>query len=759
MAKNLFQKTNLYIFVFLLSIGTTIAQNSEIRGFLYDSQNGEPLIFTNVFLKGTSFGSATDVNGYFSITKIPNGEYTLVVKQLGYDTVSEKITFTKTAVLTKKYVLNPAISELNVVEITGNRMNSATDVNVSVTKVSPKDIKIMPTIGGEPDLAQFLQTLPGVVFSGDQGGQLYIRGGTPVQNLTLLDGMIVYNPFHSIGLFSVFDTDIIRTADIYTGGFGAEYGGRVSAVMDIVTKDGNKKRFGGKISANPFMAKTILEGPIGNSKKEGGSPVSFLINSRNSYIDRVAPTLYSYVPNNIPFNFNDLYGKVSISSQSGSKINFFGFRFTDNVKLGFPSNLGWKSYGFGTNFILLPSISSSVIMGGNFAYSNYNIGIKESASLPRSSDINNFNLGLNFTYFIKKNELKFGVNTIGNKTNYSAFSLTGVKQTQEQNNTELAAFVRYKIVTRRLLVEPSLRLHFYPSLGGFSPEPRLGLKYNLTEKIRLKFAGGLYSQNLIDTRSDRDVVNLFTGFLSSPDALYDASGKRIENRLQKATHAIGGIEIDLSQNLELNIEPYAKIFNKLVNINRERLFSKDPEFIVESGLTRGLDFFVKYKYRLFYIQTGYSYSVSDRTFGDFTYSPTFDRRHNANIVSAYSFGENGNMEISMRWNLGSGFPFTPTQGFYEYQSASQGIDADFINTNGSLGVLYGDLNSKRLPYYHRLDVSFRKKFIINPRNTIELNFGVINSYNRRNIFYFDRITSKRVDQLPFLPTVGLSWDF
>jgi hypothetical protein len=759
MTKQFFPKLLIIFCISVVSISTALAQNAEIRGFLYDAQNGEPLIFTNVYLKGTNFGSATDVNGYFSITKIPAGSYNLMIKQLGYDSISENITLNKGQVLTKKYVLNPAITELTTVEIKGNRMNSATDVNVAVTKVSPKDIKIMPTIGGEPDLAQFLQTLPGVVFSGDQGGQLYIRGGTPVQNLTLLDGMIVYNPFHSIGLFSVFDTDIIRSADIYTGGFGAEYGGRVSAVMDIVTKDGNKKRFGGKISGNPFMTKTILEGPLGNSKKEGGSPASFLINSRTSYIDRVAPTIYSYVPNNIPFNFNDLYGKITLSSESGSKLNLFGFRFTDKVKLGLPSTLGWNSFGFGTNFLLLPDPSSSLIMGGNFAYSSYKINIEEAASAPRFSEINNFNLGLNFTYFIKKNELKFGLNTIGNTTNYEASSLTGIKSTQQKNNTELAAFVKYKIVTRRLLVEPSLRLHFYPSLGDFSPEPRIGLKYNLTDRIRLKFAGGLYSQNLIDTRSDRDVVNLFTGFLSSPDALYDANGKRIENRLQKATHAIGGIEIDLRDNLELNIEPYAKIFNKLVNVNRERMFSSDPEFIVESGLTRGIDLFLKYSYKKFYVQTGYSYSVSDRTYGTFTYSPTFDRRHNANIVSAYSFGKNGNMEVSMRWNLGSGFPFTPTQGFYEYLSASQGIDADFINSNGTLGVLYGELNSKRLPYYHRLDLSFRKRFVINPNNNIELNAGVINGYNRRNIFYFDRITSKRVDQLPFLPTVGVTWDF
>jgi outer membrane receptor protein involved in Fe transport len=119
---------------------------------------------------------------------------------------------------------------------------------MSVQKITPKEIDKLPSIGGEPDIAQYMQVLPGVVFTGDQGGQLYIRGGSPVQNKVMMDGMIVYNPFHSIGLFSVFDTDIIRNADIYTGGFGAQYGGRISSIMDVTTIDGNQNEFEGNAS-------------------------------------------------------------------------------------------------------------------------------------------------------------------------------------------------------------------------------------------------------------------------------------------------------------------------------------------------------------------------------------------------------------------------------------------------------------------------------------------------------------------------------
>ncbi len=139
-------------------------------------------------------------------------------------------------------------------------------------------------MGSEPDFAQYVQVLPGVIFTGDQGGQLYIRGGAPIQNKVLLDGMVVYNPFHSIGFFSVFDSDIIRSADVYTGGFNAEYGGRISSVMDIVTKDGNRNRQSGKISASTFGSKLLLEGPLFKTEDQSKTSLSYVFSGKTYYI-------------------------------------------------------------------------------------------------------------------------------------------------------------------------------------------------------------------------------------------------------------------------------------------------------------------------------------------------------------------------------------------------------------------------------------------------------------------------------------------
>src|SRR5690606_18971043 len=239
--KNYMKGILLTITFCISALSGIFSQDGTIRGFVYEEESGEAVIFTNVYLAGTTMGASTDVNGYFSITNIPDGTYTLEVKYLGYETLQKQIDVSGDRIITEKLFLKKSSIQMQTIEISAEKQERQTNVTMSVTKATPKDIKLIPTIGGTADLAQYLQVVPGVIFTGDQGGQLYIRGGSPVQNKVLLDGMTIYNPFHSIGLFSVFDTELIRNADIYTGGFGAEYGGRISSVMDITMREGNKR--------------------------------------------------------------------------------------------------------------------------------------------------------------------------------------------------------------------------------------------------------------------------------------------------------------------------------------------------------------------------------------------------------------------------------------------------------------------------------------------------------------------------------------
>jgi len=660
---------------------------------------------------------------------------------------------------------------LKSIDISAEKQEQRTEVKMSVNKITPKDLKQLPSIGGEPDLVQYLTVLPGVVFSGDQGGQLYIRGGTPIQNKVMLDGMVIYNPFHSIGLFSVFDADIIRNADVYAGGFGAEYGGRISSIMDIKTRDGNKKRLAGKISANPFSSKLMIEGPIKKAVNEGDGDISFVLSGKTSYLDKSSKTFYNYVDEDgLPYSFNDFYAKLVTNNANGSKFNLFGFSFNDRAKYNDVSDFKWNSNGFGSSFVIVPG-NSSVLMDGNFAYSQYKIKLEEADNRRRSSLVNGFNLGLNFTYFLNKNELKYGIEIAGFKTDFEYYNFLGTRIEQEENTTELSAFVNYKKIIKKLVIEPGIRFQYYASLSELSLEPRLGAKYNLTNSIRLKAAGGLYSQNMISTVSDRDVVNLFYGFLSGPENLPDSyRGKKVDSRLQKAIHTVAGVEVDLPFHLALNVEAYIKEFTQLSNINRDKLFedvaanADEPEiltsdYIVEEGTAKGLDATLKYDYKRIYFWAVYSLTFVDRRDEYREYVPHFDRRHNINLVGSYTFGEKLDWQFDARWNMGSGFPFTPTQGNYEYLNFNGGLNTDPTTNNGTLGILYGDLNSKRLPYYHRLDVSIRKSLVLGKNSNLDITASVINVYNRSNVFYKDRITGERVNQLPILPSLGVSLSF
>jgi hypothetical protein len=764
----------LLLIVFAITSFASLGQTGTIRGFVYDKASGEPIIFINVYLEGTQIGTSTDVNGYYSITQVPPGNYNLVVEALGFEKITESIDVKAGQILNKKLFAAQEAKLLSTFDVSADKTEARNDVKMSVQKITPKEIDKLPSIGGEPDIAQYMQVLPGVVFTGDQGGQLYIRGGSPVQNKVMMDGMIVYNPFHSIGLFSVFDTDIIRNADIYTGGFGAQYGGRISSIMDVTTIDGNQNEFEGNASISTFGAKLNAEIPIVKPKKIGGAGVSSIVSAKHSYLDQSSKIYYEYIdPEGLPFSFTDLYGKVTFNGENGSKANIFGLYYDDQVRYQAVSDLNWNNQGVGGNFILIPS-GSPVLIEGNFAYSQYKIRLQEENLQDRTSAINGFNGGLGFTYFKGDDEIKYGIEIIGFSTDFYYFNAANREVSQQENTTELAGYVRYKKKFGKLVVDPSFRVHYYASLSTPSFEPRIGAKFNVTDDFRLKMAAGVYSQNLIAANSDRDVVNLFNGFISGPSDLQDevidedGNTREVRHSLQKANHFILGAEIDFSKRFSLNVEGYFKRFTQLTNINRNKVFD-DPEpgldeflyldYIIETGDAYGIDFVFNYDLPSINLYAVYSLGKTTRWDGVQTYAPVFDRRHNVNLVGSYKFGKTRLWEFDVRWNMGSGFPFTQTQGFYEQFTFQDGTATDVVNSNGELGIVYGDLNGGRLPYYHRLDLTLKRQIILSTSSTLEANIGITNAYNRENIFYFDRVNFERVNQLPFMPSAGLKVNF
>lgn len=793
------KRLSLLSLVMILLAGGVYAQSGTgtIKGFVYDKESGEPMIFTNVLLEGTKIGAQTDVDGYFTISQVPEGTYTLFTSLIGYDTFKVSVIIKSGGIVTKKLFLSQKDLELEGVEITARKTERVTQINAGTITVTPREMKMLPSTGGEPDIAQYLQVVPGVIFTGDQGGQLYIRGGSPTQTGIMLDGITIYNPFHSIGLYSVFETDAIRNVEIQTAGFNAQYGNRTSAIVDITTKDGNKNRHAGKVSLSPIMARALIEGPIVKAKKEGGSSSTFLLSVKHSYLDKTSKSLYGGFgepfKSGLPYSFTDIYGKVTINADNGSKLNLFGFNFDDKAKSVNPvtkmanAEFNWQATGGGATFVITPGTSSALI-NGKFAYSKYNISTGEVTFRNRASTIEGFEGGIDFTYFFPGySQLKYGFEVSGLHTSLDYANSLGVNTTLDRRNTLGSLFAVYrKNFGGKLILEPGFRMQYYSSLDVFTPEPRIGLKYNATSNVRIKAAGGLYSQNILSTKSDRDIVNFFNGFVLSPDqAIPNTDNQRVKSNLQRSYHALFGVEVDI-KNVELNLEPWYKNFYQNIELSRIKVNVQDPDFTSGTGEAYGIDLSARYNVKRIYLWGVVSYqqityktlvldgnkvtTVRNPVTGESslvgvtevaTYPPPFDRRWNINLLGSYTLGKKKDWEVSARFNMGSPFPFTQTQGFYEENNIQQnGIATNYLTQNGQIGIIYADeINGGRLSYYHRLDLSLRKRFDLSKNSNIETTLSLTNVYNRNNIFYIERIDNTRVFQLPLFPSLNATWNF
>lgn len=772
------------LFFVITFIGfSTFAQDFSIRGFVYDDSNMEPLSDIKVkLLKVDSTviaGAFTNNTGGFLIPKLAKGSYILKIEGGRFNKAFVNVNMTdKDKIYDVQFKLVRNTQNVKEVVVSIDSKEKKNEILIGTLKYNQKSLDRIPSHGGENDIVGAISVTPGVVTTGDQGGQLYVRGGTPIQNKVLLDGMTIYNPFHSIGFFSIFETELVKNVDVYTGGFESKYGGRVSSVMDITYRDGNRKEFGGRVSASPFLAKMVLEGPIGKVTKEKAAPGSYVFSAKHSLLDYTSKSLYPKVNdgNGLPFNFTDLYGKVTFNGDGGTKVSAFGFHNQDSVNYDI-ANLRWDASGGGVNFLMVPS-GSPLFIRGHVNGSNYQTTFAETAQEPRYSKIGGFDLGFDFSYFLKnESEMNYGFNINGFNTEFVTYNEAKRKIEAINFTTEIGSYFNYRLIKRRWVIQTGLRVQVYASLNTISPEPRLGLKYNANENLRFKFSGGRFSQNFTSASSDKDVVNLFNGLLSAPTNVQEQfvtqfqNVKNTKNGLQYAWHAIFGMEYDLGKNWSFNVETYYKYFSQLSNINQNKLYDDvsqfeliddvfKKDFIIETGQSYGVDFLAKYSKDRLFLWAVYSYGKNTRWDGFANYAPVFDRRHNVNLVGSYLFGKAKNYELNIRWNLGSGLPFTPTAGYYQGENFSGGVTTDYVTNNPSaITTLLGTFNSQRLPYYHRLDITFKKQFNFKNKDVMEIVASITNVYNRNNIFYVNRITSKIIYQFPILPSFGLNYKF
>lgn len=345
-------RTHLLMCLFGLLSVEAAAQSASIRGTITDAANGNALPGAHVQLfhdEGLAGGMATDKNGIFVLASLEPGRYFLDVSYIGYETYRDTLELTADQNLRRQISLEEWGAGFAEVVIETDRGGTIASNEPAMTTIRPNDLARIPMPDISTDLAGYLLTMPGVVTAGDRGGQLFVRGGTPTQNLVLLDGMQLYQPFHVIGFFSAFPGDIISHADVYAGGFGARYGGRLSSVIDVSARNGNKQSFAGSASIAPFLTSLRLEGPISEGK------VSFLGSIRHSVVEQVGS---EFAGQPLPYNFGDQFFKVhaylnNTSSASGTFVRTFDegdLAGTGDEDL----RISWSNTAYGAKYIYLP---------------------------------------------------------------------------------------------------------------------------------------------------------------------------------------------------------------------------------------------------------------------------------------------------------------------------------------------------------------------------------------------------------------------
>ena len=744
----------LALLVSLLVVGSTMAQTGGLRGFVTGADDGQPLIGATVLAQpidddgnpqGDPRGSATDIDGLYVIPRLDVGEYVVRVSYVGYETQSELVTIEAGPLRSYDVALAVETGGLEVV-VESERSAGGARVTAGVQAIDPKDIDIVPAPDVSGDLVSYLTTSPGVVTTGDRGGQLFVRGGEPSQNLVLLDGMALYQPFHVLGFYSAFPSDILAGADLYAGGYPARFGGQVSSVLDIQTRNGNKRAFAAAGSVAPFVSAARVEGPL------IPGAASFVVSGRKSVVEEGASRI---VDQDLPYDFGDVFGKVHGVLTPNAQLSVQGIHTYDRGTIGedvggdVPEEVGYRNTAAGLRFLYLPNVSAlraEILV--NVSQLESEQGLDTLRNVPlRASSIGRLNAETNLTFYLPSVDLHTGVFVRTNRLT-SELRLAGGDNLREFF-TEAGAYFEPELRLGGLSLQGGLRIQSYPNDGRTYLEPRARAVWQ-GGPHEISAAGGLYHQEVIGVNDRRDVANVFTAWTRAR-----------AGEVPSAWHGIVGYRVTPTPWLELVAEGYVKYLDNL----QVAEWTAFPRFSTgtqpATGEVYGLDTRVEVRARNAYAYV--SYGLAEVTYdaegpnlelwyGEETlrFNPPHDRRHQLNaLVSTTVAG----VDLSARFQFGSGLPFTRALGFDRFISPN--TPPNVFETAGTRRVIYERPYNGRLPTFHRLDLSADRTFRLSPGLDLTAQVALINAYDRANVFYYDTFTLRRVDQLPLIPSFGI----
>ena len=707
----------------------------SIKGVVRDSASGEMLPFVSIQVLGTKLGTVTNNNGLYLLKGIPKGYQSIQASAVGYKKITKKILIEKDEIQTLNFNLPSEAVELQSVTKIADRIIENYSTNISLQKISIEDMKNIPSVL-EKDIFRALRSVPGISTTGDVTSQFFVRGGKGDQNLIVYDNMIIFNPFHALGLFSIFDAEAIKSSEIYTGGFDPEFGGKLSSVINITTKDGNRNRYGGKVSLGTLSTSASFEGPL-----PGGS---FYLSGRKSVFNSILKKL---LKKDVPLSFYDISGKATLDMGETGKISLNSFFSGDNLDASKPTDpeFKWRTSAIGVN---LQSIFSQVLITTNFSYSDFSLEEKKKEKTS-SSGINNFQFFIKFEYLFPNNDLiSAGFSASVPETDLDYKNSYNIPIIFYSRLSEKNFWIKYKFSQiNNLVIEAGLRnnLNNYENKDHYNLEPRVNIKYQILHDLSLKASFTRMHQMLVSTINEDDIVPLFESFVSV--------GKYNPER---ADQFVAGVDFNLFSRINVVLQAYQKKMKNLLGYNINRKSKDESDFSSGYGSSKGFETLIRFDYDIINGWLSYNYNWTKTTIDVYTFFPRYDKRHSLSIISGIKLPYNINFNIN--WEFSTGMPFTPIIGIFE-KNNYENIPLDPYYNNYTEHYLFGEKNSKRLLNYHRLDIGFEKRIIFENLPSCDVSLNFINLYDRKNIFYFDKNTLEKVYMIPFMVTFSISLIF
>lgn len=752
--------------------------NISVSGWVTDSLSGEVLVGTNIILYKDSIivgtpplkGTTTNEYGFYAFAKLEAGKYFIITRHIGYAPKIEGILLTGNATsLTLNIGMSEKDVELEEIVVKSERENEQV---ISTINLSPEILSQLPSLSGEMNVIKSLELLPGVKTSGELSKGLYIRGGSPDQVLTLVDGVMVYNPAHLGNFASTFNSGALQNVKLIKGAFPAEYGGRLSSVLDIKLRSGTRAKEKRTLSLGMISSNFSAEGPLGSNS-------TFMLSGRKMYYDFLMENFYN--DNIIPrYNFYDLNAKLTYNISKNDIVSISGLFGEDNLYDPPKNNdinydISWKNNTVSVNWLKINS--ESLLINSTASYIDYRF---------RSLFNNSTGDAGSFNYFasskLKDLVFKSGMesNSVDNHIFKSGFELIvhnynliysdAYSEELEEDPevpedifaTEAALYLQDTWdIASWLKTNFGGRFYYFKSKEYFRFEPRINFSISPVENININLAYAAAHQFLhLVVRND----------ISLPTDLWYPSSDRIKPA--RSSQFVFGINTSLfNEQYLLSVETYYKSMDNLLEFTNSTPLQKDE--IIEDKLTAGKG--ESYGVELFVNRTfgditgwlGYTLSWTRKQFDELNagriFYPKYDRRHDISAVLVYRFSEKLNAGIT--WTFASGQGFTLPTGQYMFF-------AGLTKTGSSVQFNYTGLNEYRLETYHKMDlnITYSWKLFELPVRTF---INIYNLYNRSNPFAYyitnesnsgetvDGTTPvlKKLTLFPFLPTIGMSFDF